>query len=374
MKNKFMKMMLLTAAATACITGAAHAEGGKIAVIRNMNSSDHTAQFFKGATEEGEALGYTVDTFMSDGDDVKMQDLMNQALNQDYDIWIVSHANEGYQYDILSIGPSDSDALTPYIDKAVDAGIPVLCFDTDAPDSKRIGFVGTDNYEAGRALGEELGKALNGKGTVICETGVVSQAGLILRQQGVQDVLDEKYPDIEIVQTSASGGDTTKGLADIENMITSYDKQWRFNTFNQGIIIIFHFVSENNNPIRCISFERAYPQFKILIPLIKVLDTHLQTQFPTFVFSFVLVRRKKSTMTVYVDCIVKRIDILKDVAVCFFVISNFKSAEPFSFYQRMEGFDAGIGPRIALLGITADHSADANTLQKNSGRRSSIPA
>ena len=79
-------------------------------------------------------------------------------------------------------------------------------------------------------------------------------------------------------------------------------------------------------------------------------------------------------MTVYVYCIVKRIDILKDVAVCFFVISNFKSAESFSFYQRMEGFDAGIGPRIALLGITADHSADANTLQKNSGRRSSIPA
>ena len=124
--------------------------------------------------------------------------------------------------DGIAIGPSDSDALTPYIDKAVDAGIPVLCFDTDAPDSKRIGFVGTDNYEAGRAIGEELGKALNGKGTVICETGVVSQAGLILRQQGVQDVLDEKYPDIEIVQTSASGGDTTKGLADIENMITSY--------------------------------------------------------------------------------------------------------------------------------------------------------
>lgn len=115
MKNKFMKMMLLTAAATACITGAAHAEGGKIAVIRNMNSSDHTAQFFKGATEEGEALGYTVDTFMSDGDDVKMQDLMNQALNQDYDIWIVSHANEGYQYDIVS--------------KAVEKGIKVVGFD-----------------------------------------------------------------------------------------------------------------------------------------------------------------------------------------------------------------------------------------------------
>lgn len=87
----------------------------RIAVIRNMNSSDHTSQFFKGAKEEGQALGYTVDTFMSDGDDVKMQDLMEQALNQDYDIWVVSHANEGYQFDILS--------------KAVNKGIKVVGFD-----------------------------------------------------------------------------------------------------------------------------------------------------------------------------------------------------------------------------------------------------
>lgn len=92
-----------------------HAESKKIAVLRNMTSSDHTAQFFKGCVDEGEALGYEVDTFMSDGDDVKMQNLMDQALQQDYDIWIVSHANEGYQYDMLS--------------KAVEQGISVVGFD-----------------------------------------------------------------------------------------------------------------------------------------------------------------------------------------------------------------------------------------------------
>ncbi len=88
---------------------------GKIAVIRNMQSSDHTTQFFQGCIDEGESLGYTVDTFMSDADDTKMQDLMNQCLNKDYDIWIVSHANEGYQYDIVS--------------KAVEKGVHVACFD-----------------------------------------------------------------------------------------------------------------------------------------------------------------------------------------------------------------------------------------------------
>lgn len=124
--------------------------------------------------------------------------------------------------DGIAIGPCDSEALTPYIDKAVEAGIPVLCYDTDAPESKRAGYVGTNNYNAGRAMGEELGKALNGKGIVLCETGVVSQAGLIQRKQGVEDVLAESYPDIKIVQTTASGGDVSKAQSDIENMITAY--------------------------------------------------------------------------------------------------------------------------------------------------------
>lgn len=102
------------AAATEAAAPAAESRG-KIAVIRNMTNSDHTAQFFQGCIEEGNALGYTVDTFMSDQDDVKMQDLMTQALSKDYDIWILSHANEGYQYDLVS--------------QAVAKGIKVVGFD-----------------------------------------------------------------------------------------------------------------------------------------------------------------------------------------------------------------------------------------------------
>lgn len=124
--------------------------------------------------------------------------------------------------DGIAIGPCDSEALTPYINNAIAAGISVLCFDTDAPDSDRIAYVGTDNYEAGRALGEELGKSLNGEGNVICETSILTLANLIARRKGIDDVLAEKYPGVTILQTSANGGDVTKGLSDIENMISSY--------------------------------------------------------------------------------------------------------------------------------------------------------
>jgi len=114
MKNALLKLAGLALTASVLFAAPVFADG-RIAVVRNMTSSDHTAQFFKGCTEEGEALGYSVDTFMSDGDDVKMQDLMTQAINQGYDIMIVSHANEGYQYDLVS--------------KAVEKGIKVVGFD-----------------------------------------------------------------------------------------------------------------------------------------------------------------------------------------------------------------------------------------------------
>ncbi len=114
MKHVCLKIAGFAFAASVLFAGTAFAEG-KIAVIRNMTSSDHTTQFFAGCVAEGEALGYSVDTFMADGDDVKMQNIMEQTLNQDYDIWILSHANEGYQYDLVS--------------QAVEKGITVVGFD-----------------------------------------------------------------------------------------------------------------------------------------------------------------------------------------------------------------------------------------------------
>ncbi len=87
--------------------------GKKIVMLRNMGNSDHTSMFFEGATREAKRLGYEIDTFISDGNDGKMQNLMEQALQQDYDIWVVTTANDGYQ--------------EPLVQQAVDKGITVIC-------------------------------------------------------------------------------------------------------------------------------------------------------------------------------------------------------------------------------------------------------
>ena len=90
------------------------------------------------------------------------------------------------------------DTLAPVIDKASDAGIPVVCVDGDVPSSKRLAFVGTGQFNAGVLGAKALVEAIGGKGEVALMT-FPGQAHLEARIAGYKSVLDT-YPDIKIVQ------------------------------------------------------------------------------------------------------------------------------------------------------------------------------
>jgi ribose transport system substrate-binding protein len=100
------------------------------------------------------------------------------------------------------------DSLTPVVDKAVAAGIPVVTVDADLPKSKRIAFVGTGNYNAGYQgglkLAELIGKA--GKVALLTKTG---QSNLNERIDGYKAAL-ATFPQIEIVQVANTDSDPVK--------------------------------------------------------------------------------------------------------------------------------------------------------------------
>jgi ribose transport system substrate-binding protein len=101
--------------------------------------------------------------------------------------------------DGIAISVTNAEFLKSTIDKAMDAGIPVVTWDSDAPTSKRIAFYGVDDFKAGQIMGEEAGKLLNGKGTVAFLTSLGAN-NLQRRLDGVQDAL-KKYPGIKVVET-----------------------------------------------------------------------------------------------------------------------------------------------------------------------------
>lgn len=98
----------------------------------------------------------------------------------------------------ILVSVADAKLMTPEIDKAIAAGIPVITIDSDAPDSQRLYFIGTNNLEAGRLGGQRVAADLNGKGNVIFLT-MPGQPNLEERLKGYKDVF-AAYPGIKIVE------------------------------------------------------------------------------------------------------------------------------------------------------------------------------
>src|SRR5207247_5487318 len=96
--------------------------------------------------------------------------------------------------DGIAISVLNADFMTGTINKAIDAGIPVVTWDSDAPSSKRIAFYGVDDFKSGQIMGEETAKLLGGKGTVAFLTSLGAN-NLQRRLEGAKDAL-AKYPNI----------------------------------------------------------------------------------------------------------------------------------------------------------------------------------
>ncbi len=118
--------------------------------------------------------------------------------------------------DGLAISSVSSDALAPVIDRVLKAGIPVVTFNTDNPNSKRLAFAGQDLVQSGREAGKLIGKVLDGKGKVMITTIDAAAQWSLDREKGAREGLKES-PGIEIVNTLNTGTDPQKIYAAMEN-------------------------------------------------------------------------------------------------------------------------------------------------------------
>lgn len=105
--------------------------------------------------------------------------------------------------DGIAVSPIEASAFAPVIDAAVEKGIPVITFDSDSEKSKRLVYLGTNNYEAGRRAGEMAVKLLPNGGKFVAFVGNMSAQNARDRYQGFLDavkghnitMLQEPYQD-----------------------------------------------------------------------------------------------------------------------------------------------------------------------------------
>src|SRR4029079_16615462 len=122
----------------------------------------------------------------------------------------------------LAVSPVNPESMTPLLDRVAEK-MPVICHDSDAPKSKRISYVGTNNTEAGRAAGAAALKALGDKkkGKVALFVGRIDMQKAIERRAGVEEML-KAVPGLEILPVFLDGTDRAKAKKNVEDALARY--------------------------------------------------------------------------------------------------------------------------------------------------------
>ncbi len=126
-------------------------------------------------------------------------------------------ASQGYDGIAVSvIAPNDQ---VPVLNK-VAARTKLITFDSDAPKSTRLLYIGTNNYEAGKVLGGEIVKLLPGGGKMAVFVGTFSADNAIQRLKGIQDAIAGH--NIEIVDKREDNTDRAKARSNVEDIINAH--------------------------------------------------------------------------------------------------------------------------------------------------------
>lgn len=147
----------------------------------------------KGFEDAAEALGVTVEYRGSTQYDAQEEVMVLEQ--------VIARSPAG-----IAVSAIDSESLNAAINKAVEAGIPVVMFDADAPDSSAYSFLGTNNYNAGVTAARKMAELSGGKG----EVGIITHPNQLNHQErtrGFQDTLEKEFPEMRLVGIEDGKGD-----------------------------------------------------------------------------------------------------------------------------------------------------------------------
>ena len=117
----------------------------------------------------------------------------------------------------MAISPIDPPNQTEMLNNAA-AKMPLICHDSDAKLSKRLAYVGTDNFKAGQEAGKLIKEVLPKGGKIVLFVGSNDAQNAIERSGGIKDAL--KGSGIEILDTRTDGADGIKARSNAEDTIT----------------------------------------------------------------------------------------------------------------------------------------------------------
>jgi ribose transport system substrate-binding protein len=177
-----------------------------------------------GAEEAAKADGVTI-TFEGPNTEAeidKQTDILNAA---------IAKKPQG-----LGFAALDSQAQVPALQKAADAGIPIVAFDSGVDSDLPLTTCTTDNVNAAGAAADKLAEAIGGEGEVAAEIHDQTSATGIGRRDGFLNRIKEKYPNITVVEVQYAN-DALKAADDIKAMLQAHPNVKGIFASNEGAAI-----------------------------------------------------------------------------------------------------------------------------------------
>ena len=210
MRRSWILSIFLVVFAAGCGSGGKEAKGTKyrFAVIPKALDLPVFNYARTGAERAAKAIGNVEVIWRAPetADQLKQKEILESFITQ--------------RVDGIAISCTNGDFLTETINQAMDAGIPVITWDADAPKSKRIAYYGVDDFAAGKILGEEAAKLIGGKGKVAMITSIGAY-NLRRRLDGVQESI-KNYPGIQTVEIFDIKEDTVRCAEIIASATNKY--------------------------------------------------------------------------------------------------------------------------------------------------------
>ena len=125
--------------------------------------------------------------------------------------------------DLLIVAPNEAAPITPVVEEAFDKGIPVIMVDRKILSDKYTAFMGADNYEIGREVGNYLAAKLGGKGNIVELTGLSGSTPAMERHQGFMSAISH-YPDIHLLAKADAAWEREPAEVEMDSMLHRHPK------------------------------------------------------------------------------------------------------------------------------------------------------
>ncbi len=125
--------------------------------------------------------------------------------------------------DLLIISANEAAPMTPVVEEAYQKGIPVIMVDRKILSDKYTAYVGADNYEIGRAVGNYIASRLHGKGSVVELTGLSGSTPAIERHQGFMAAIS-RFPDIRLIDQADAAWEQAPAEEKMDSMLRRHPR------------------------------------------------------------------------------------------------------------------------------------------------------